>query len=246
MRSLVAAALLVLAVEARAAPCAAFTDVDSTSPFCAGVAWMKNRGITSGCTATLYCPNDPVSRLAMAAFLSRLDRVLPLTLVDANGVAVGPVVAQRGHHLTVAYRTPLQPDRVHLLWVVMDWVPMDGESRLGYYWNQFAMNFVTADCTGVGYLQFTRWPPEPDIHTHLHAGGLSFVVKGPGGEHWLYASVSSPLPYEITPGQLVVASWRNGLGSCVPLGSSTLDNHILPFSQVEDLSAKFAQPFILR
>ena len=73
---------------AQAAPCAGFNDVDDTSVFCANVAWMKNRGVTQGCAAGLYCPNDPVSRLAMAAFISRLDRVLTPTVVDAN-VACG-------------------------------------------------------------------------------------------------------------------------------------------------------------
>lgn len=55
-----------------AAPCAGFTDVDSASPFCVNVEWLKARSITLGCTATLYCPNDPVTRLQMAAFLYRL------------------------------------------------------------------------------------------------------------------------------------------------------------------------------
>jgi hypothetical protein len=56
-----------------AAPCAGFTDVDTSSAFCASVAWIKNRGITQGCTApTLYCPSDYVTRLQMAAFLYRL------------------------------------------------------------------------------------------------------------------------------------------------------------------------------
>jgi len=60
-----------------AAPCAGFTDVDDASPFCANVGWLKNRSITLGCTsATLYCPADPVSRLAMAAFMNRLGNAL--------------------------------------------------------------------------------------------------------------------------------------------------------------------------
>ena len=67
----------VVAPVALAAPCGGFTDVDDTNPahapFCDSVEWMKNRGITLGCTSTtLYCPNDPVSRLQMAAFLYRL------------------------------------------------------------------------------------------------------------------------------------------------------------------------------
>jgi hypothetical protein len=58
--------------HAQSAPCAGFTDVDSASGFCVNVTWMKSRGITLGCTATLYCPNDPVTRLQMAAFMYRL------------------------------------------------------------------------------------------------------------------------------------------------------------------------------
>ena len=51
------------------APCAGFTDVDDSSSFCVNVEWIKNRGITLGCTATQYCPHDYVTRLQMAAFL---------------------------------------------------------------------------------------------------------------------------------------------------------------------------------
>jgi hypothetical protein len=73
-----AAALALIALPALAGPCAGFTDVDDTSPFCANVAWIKNRGITNGCAAGLYCPNDAVSRLSLAAFMNRLgDAVLP-------------------------------------------------------------------------------------------------------------------------------------------------------------------------
>ena len=59
-----------------AAPCAGFTDVDDTSAFCPNVEWMKNRGITLGCAVNLYCPNDLVTRLAMAAFMNRLGESL--------------------------------------------------------------------------------------------------------------------------------------------------------------------------
>jgi Chaperone of endosialidase/S-layer homology domain len=63
---------ILLSSNALAAPCAGFTDVDDTSPFCVNVAWMKNRGITLGLTPTLYDPNSPVTRLQMAAFMYRL------------------------------------------------------------------------------------------------------------------------------------------------------------------------------
>lgn len=63
------------------AQCAGFTDVvdDGTAPtsFCPNVQWLKNRAITLGCTSTTeYCPTNPVSRLAMAAFMNRLGKAL--------------------------------------------------------------------------------------------------------------------------------------------------------------------------
>lgn len=72
-RAALVSLLALIPTVAVAAPCAGFTDVDDSSSFCTSVAWMKNRGITLGCTsATLYCPNDYVTRLQMAAFLYRL------------------------------------------------------------------------------------------------------------------------------------------------------------------------------
>jgi len=77
----VALALSLASTAAQAAPCAGFTDVDDTSPFCVNVTWLKNRGVTLGCTSTtLFCPGDFVSRLQMAIFMNRLgDSLFPLT-----------------------------------------------------------------------------------------------------------------------------------------------------------------------
>lgn len=61
---------------ASAAPCAGFVDVDAASAFCADVQWIRNRAVTTGCTATAYCPDAPVTRLQMAAFMGRLGRAL--------------------------------------------------------------------------------------------------------------------------------------------------------------------------
>lgn len=77
-----ASALFALGVngEAGAAPCAGFTDVEDTSPFCVNVEWLRNRGVTLGCSATTYCPGDPVTRLQMAVFMNRLaNSLFPLT-----------------------------------------------------------------------------------------------------------------------------------------------------------------------
>ena len=45
-----------------------FTDVDG---FEFEIAWLYREGITGGCTATRFCPTNPVTRGQMAAFLSR-------------------------------------------------------------------------------------------------------------------------------------------------------------------------------
>ncbi|MCL4764312.1 MAG: S-layer homology domain-containing protein [Burkholderiales bacterium] len=67
-----AALAFAAAAPAHAQQCDVFTDVQASDPFCASVQWLKNRGITTGCTATQYCPADPVTRAQMALFLNRL------------------------------------------------------------------------------------------------------------------------------------------------------------------------------
>lgn len=101
IRIALAAVLLALGAPAFAQACAGFTDVSSGSSFCENVEWLKNRQITLGCTSTtLYCPNDPVTRLSMAAFMNRLATALtPLTeRVEIQGGATDlstqPVLCQ--------------------------------------------------------------------------------------------------------------------------------------------------------
>lgn len=84
--------MLGVAGTAAAVPCAGFSDVDDTSQFCTNVEWMKGRNITLGCAVSTgmgslprYCPNDAVSRLAMAAFMNRLGTALEPTFHYANG-----------------------------------------------------------------------------------------------------------------------------------------------------------------
>jgi uncharacterized protein len=71
-RILLAVVVLAASPVGVAAPCAGFTDVSDTSPFCTNVEWLKNRGITLGVTPTTFSPNSPVTRLQMAAFMNRL------------------------------------------------------------------------------------------------------------------------------------------------------------------------------
>ena len=81
------------ATRADAAPCAGFTDVDTAGGFCTEVTWIKNRGVTLGCTATQYCPNADVTRLQMALFMYRLGNALfpsnctPGQVMKWNGTA---------------------------------------------------------------------------------------------------------------------------------------------------------------
>ena len=71
---------------ALAAPCAGFTDVNDTDPFCPNVQWVKNRGITIGCsTNTVYCPSEIVTRLAMAVFMNRFGNAMtPVNVTSYN------------------------------------------------------------------------------------------------------------------------------------------------------------------
>jgi hypothetical protein len=48
-----------------------FIDVPPDNPFYRFIDQMAVRRITLGCTATMYCPDDSVTRGQMAAFLVR-------------------------------------------------------------------------------------------------------------------------------------------------------------------------------
>lgn len=74
-----------------AAPCVGFTDVDDKSAFCASVAWLKNRGITLGCSGTAYCPTSAVTREQMAAFMNRLGSALAPLILSKNELLVTPI-----------------------------------------------------------------------------------------------------------------------------------------------------------
>jgi hypothetical protein len=48
-----------------------FLDVASDNPLAADIEWLEAWGITKGCSPIEFCPNDPVTREQMAAFLHR-------------------------------------------------------------------------------------------------------------------------------------------------------------------------------
>lgn len=54
-----------------------FVDVPTDSNYCIAAEWMKQRGVTAGCSdATHYCPDQTVTRASMALFLQRLANAL--------------------------------------------------------------------------------------------------------------------------------------------------------------------------
>jgi hypothetical protein len=50
-----------------------FHDVPASSPFCPFIEELVRRGITGGCGGGNYCPNSPVTRAQMAAFLVKVN-----------------------------------------------------------------------------------------------------------------------------------------------------------------------------
>ncbi len=90
IRAIVAALLVVaLVVPATVIASHSFTDVPNSHTFHQDISDVLERGLTSGCGATTYCPDDNVTRGQMAAFLNRIFRtegtVAAYATVEANG-----------------------------------------------------------------------------------------------------------------------------------------------------------------
>ena len=50
-----------------------FDDVNEGDTHAAGIQWLVDHGITTGCDADSYCPSQPVTRAQMATFMHRLS-----------------------------------------------------------------------------------------------------------------------------------------------------------------------------
>ena len=50
----------------------------SGNPFEDDIDWLADAGITNGCGGGDYCPDDPVTRAEMAAFMHRFFTYIPL------------------------------------------------------------------------------------------------------------------------------------------------------------------------
>jgi uncharacterized repeat protein (TIGR01451 family) len=78
-----------------------FTDVGTNYPYFPWIQKMKQLGITSGCSPTTYCPDDPVTRGQMAVFIMRgeFNRLLPAATPTV--VWASPASASVGKTVTV-------------------------------------------------------------------------------------------------------------------------------------------------
>lgn len=72
-RRLILTAILAMALAIPSGAFAShlFTDVPDSNTFHDNIANLATAGVTTGCSPTTYCPDDPVSRGQMAAFLNR-------------------------------------------------------------------------------------------------------------------------------------------------------------------------------
>ncbi|MGH9382347.1 MAG: SUMF1/EgtB/PvdO family nonheme iron enzyme [Thermoanaerobaculia bacterium] len=68
-----------------------FDDVPASNQFCRWIEELARRGITAGCTADLYCPNSPVTRAQMAAFVVKATESCPTLDPTDEMVRIGGV-----------------------------------------------------------------------------------------------------------------------------------------------------------
>ncbi len=78
-----------------------FTDVLTTHPYFPWIQKMKQLGITSGCSATTYCPDDAVTRGEMAVFIMRGEFNLQLPANIPVVVWASPASAAPGQTVFV-------------------------------------------------------------------------------------------------------------------------------------------------
>ena len=123
--ALVLMVLALLAVPATATATHIFGDVSDTNVHAAGIEWVKDAGVTVGCTATEYCPGDPVTRAQMGTFMYRLSGNDPATPPSVNADLVDGFHAS--HLLRVVFdQTDNAPDRDEDAVSAVIAVPQDG------------------------------------------------------------------------------------------------------------------------
>lgn len=67
-----------------------FVDVDQQGPHARAIGWLADRGVTRGCDVLRFCPDRPVTRGQMAAFLHRFVPDLPVVTEPTGFEDVSP------------------------------------------------------------------------------------------------------------------------------------------------------------
>ena len=177
-----------------AAPCAGFTDVQDTDTFCNSVQWLKNRQITLGCTATMYCPSNNVTRAQMASFLNRTGvAVSPKTYFGTqNDQPAPPVIVPVGTTQLFCITAPLPTATYPRTAVAHGYMSVEvSGSRLDMYLLSSA----------------NRAP-------YVGANFVSQTVRNPNGPYPLAWS-SNPVP--LIPGSTYTFAIGIGSGGSIPL-----------------------------
>jgi hypothetical protein len=144
-------AIGVLMVPAIAIASHRFDDVPTGNVFHEDITWLADAGITLGCDAsgTLFCPDDPVTRGQMAAFMHRYAANLSLADFGEKFIQASPV------------NNPLQSD------VIQDFVaPVDG----GLVVN------LALNCESTAGTVDTRWDVDITVN-QIQAGTKAAVLS---------------------------------------------------------------------
>lgn len=183
-----------------------FGDVPNTNPFHDDIGAVARAGVTKGCTTTTppnYCPSDPITREAMAAFVHRgFSRVgtssvqgssLPAnadTIVMSKTITVGlPAGALAGAAQFVggtgtvslfassaASCTTGSPVACYFrVWLTLDGVQISGNNYATFANGQTGM--INASTTGVGRVT-TSGVHTIAVHVHEYLGAATPSVYG--------------------------------------------------------------------
>lgn len=105
---LVAASLALVAPLASAADAciSSFLDVPTGSSYCSAAEWLKQRGVTVGCTDNVhYCPDLNVTRASMALFMKRLSDAMQPRFAHSAGAFTAAVQATSHVCVTTDFAT---------------------------------------------------------------------------------------------------------------------------------------------
>jgi len=193
------AALSAFAPASRAQSCVGFTDVTVGDSFCESVEWIRNRGVTLGCTAAPeYCPFGNVTRAQMAMFMHRL------------GKALTPVVLHKELYVTTDMQIAPSSTGVLLCQFDNEYTPTGFPRTARFNANVYAVPLSPAAWL-IGWWKFstdngTTWTNVPNATTQRDWAGygqvLGFSVMAPPmdldvGTSYRFALVGSAMggPY---------------------------------------------------